>query len=344
MNMLFSMVVTMSITGGIVIVLVLLMRLLLARASKSSVKSRIKNIMRYKKTAAFVAVPAYVLVGTVLVALGSNPAGDGGMKKDGSQIGEENGDSAGSNMAGNLRGNDLLQENAGDGHNLNADVQAPSDPSESAESGDGGERINVSPAVVTNQMVCDIDGPVLDYADAETLIFHHHFGLFIYKTGSNRLESSVNLKELGCLDAEEKISCEIFVTRDGQKVYLHPFGTEEIYLYHVPSCQLTREEYDSDYHWEHNMDFFVPLKETSDCVDPDYTVWRSKDCVTLTGDKQGYLYLESGSGMVMDLVYVVEVGAGERVQYVRIFDDHAESDGLFAVQDEMKKGEENENK
>ncbi len=87
MNMSFSMVVTMSFTGGIVIVLVLLMRLFLARAPKSSVKSRIKNIMRYKKTAAFVAVPAFVLVGTVLVALGSNPAGDGGTKKDGSQIG-----------------------------------------------------------------------------------------------------------------------------------------------------------------------------------------------------------------------------------------------------------------
>ena len=55
----------------------------------------------------------------------------------------------------------------------------------------------VSPAVVTDQMVCDIDGPVLDYADHKTLIFHHDFGLFIYNIGESRLDSTVNLKDRG---------------------------------------------------------------------------------------------------------------------------------------------------
>ncbi|MDE7185822.1 MAG: M56 family metallopeptidase [Lachnospiraceae bacterium] len=276
---------------------------------EGSVKSRIKNIMRYKKTAVFVAVPVFVLVGIALVALGSNPAG------------ADREDSEENLIEENLSGNDSFQDNA-------AEVQ---ESAVSAESESGSERILISPAVVTDKMVCDIEGPVLDYADGETLIFHHDFGLFIYDMGSSRLDSSVNLKELGCLDEKEQLNCEIFVTEDGKRVYLHPYDTEELYQYDVAGRRVTREAYDSGYYREHNMDFFVPLKQTKNCVDPDYTVWRSEECVTLRGDEHGYLYLESGSGMVMDLYYVVEVGAGggERVRFAKIFDDQKGTGGLF---------------
>lgn len=240
----------------------------------------------------------------VLAAFGHSPAGDSAAKKDGISIGEENNDFRGSS----------------------------------------GEQISVSSAVVTDQMVCDMEGPVLDYADGETLIFHHNYGLFIYDISRDRLDSSVNLKELGCLNAKEQINCEIFVTEDGKKVYLHPFDTEELYLYDVTGRRVSKEEYDGDYYQDHNMDFFVPLKQTKDCVDPDYTVWRSRECVTLRDDSHGYLYLESGSGMMLDLHYVVEVGTGggERVRFVRIFDDQTETGA--ARQDMMQKGAEYENK
>ena len=230
------------------------------------------------------------------------------------------------------RGEELHRESAADEQKQNAAFQASSG---AAEAEGSGERMMVSPAVVTDQMVCDIDGPVLDYADHKTLIFHHDFGLFIYNIGESRLDSTVNLKELGCLDAKGRLNCEIFVTEDGQRVDLHPLDTDRLYVYNVTDRQLTQEAYDGAYYKEHNMDFFVPRNQTKNCVYPDYTVWRSKDCVPLSGSQPRYLYLESGSGMVMDLYYMVEVGDGdgERVQFAKIFDDEialTQGGGLFA--------------
>ena len=156
---------------------------------EGSVKSRIKNIMRYQKTAVFVAVPGFVLVGIVLVALASNPARDSAVSADGNQNEEESRDSWGSHMDEKPRGEELHRESAADEQKQNAAFQASSG---AAEAEGSGERMMVSPAVVTDQMVCDIDGPVLDYADHKTLIFHHDFGLFIYNIGESRLDSTVN--------------------------------------------------------------------------------------------------------------------------------------------------------
>lgn len=299
---------------------------------EGSVKSRIKNIMRYQKTAVFVAVPGFVLVGIVLVALASNPARDSTVSADGNQNEEEIRDSWGTYMNEKPRGEDWHRESAADEQKQNAASQASSG---AAEAEGSGERMMVSPAVVTDQMVCDIDGPVLDYADHKTLIFHHDFGLFIYNIGESRLDSTVNLKELGCLDAKGRLNCEIFVTEDGQRVDLHPLDTDRLYVYNVTDRRMTQEAYDGTYYEEHNMDFFVSRNQTKNCVYPDYTVWRSKDCVPLSGSQTRYLYLESGSGMVMDLYYMVEVGDGdgERVQFAKIFDDEialTQGGGLFA--------------
>lgn len=265
---------------------------------EGSVKSRIKNIMRYQKTAVFVAVPGFVLVGIVLVALASNPARDSAVSADGNQNEEESRDSWGTHINEKPRGEDWHRESAADEQKQNAASQASSG---AAEAEGNGERMMVSPAVVTDQMVCDIDGPVLDYADHKTLIFHHDFGLFIYNIGESRLDSTVNLKELGCLDAKGRLNCEIFVTEDGQRVDLHPLDTDRLYVYNVTDRRMTQEAYDGTYYEEHNMDFFVSRNQTKNCVYPDYTVWRSKDCVPLSGSQTRYLYLESGSGMVMDL-------------------------------------------
>ncbi len=299
---------------------------------EGSVKSRIKNIMRYQKTAVFVAVPGFVLVGIVLVALASNPARDSAVSADGNQNEEESRDSWGTHINEKPRGEDWHRESAADEQKQNAASQASSG---AAEAEGSGERMMVSPAVVTDQMVCDIDGPVLDYADHKTLIFHHNFGLFIYNIGENRLDSTVNLKELGCLDAKGQLNCEIFVTEDGQRVDLHPLDTDRLYVYNVTDRRLTQEAYDGTYYEEHNMDFFVSRNQTKNCVYPDYTVWRSKDCVPLSGSQTRYLYLESGSGMVMDLYYMVEAGDGdgERVQFAKIFGDEialTQGGGLFA--------------
>ena len=123
-------------------------------------------------------------------------------------------------------------------------------------------------------------------------------------------------------------NCEIFVTNDGKRVYLHPYDTQELYRYDVVARKATLEVYDSSYYHENNRDFFVQLRQTADCADPDYTVWRSKDCAALSGDRQGLVYLESGSGMLTDLYYILETG-GERTAFAKIFEEEKGTGGLF---------------
>ena len=146
--------------------------------------------------------------------------------------------------------------------------------------------------------------------------------------GSSRLDSSVNLKALGGFDDKELRNCEIFVTNDGKRVYLHPVDSQELYLYDVVGRKATLEVYDSSYYHKNNRDFFAQIRQTADCADPDYTVWRSKDCAALSGDRQGFVYLESGSGMLTDLYYIVETG-GERTAFAKIFEEEKGTGGLF---------------
>ncbi len=283
---------------------------------EGSVKCRIQNIMRYKKTAALAAVPVLVLVLVVIVALGSNPAGKNAVENDLAEMNtEENGDVESSPAHGIDATDTVAQQTGQNGAGDATDQQGQT------------ASIAVRPAVITDQMVCDITGPILDYADENILIFHHYFGLFVYDVSQNRLDSSVNLKALGCLNEQEELDCEVFVSSGGDVIYIHPADAEEMYVYDVLSGGLVLEDFDRQ-SFEHNTDLFLQLKPTRDYAVPDYTVWRSRDCVTSAGG--GYLYLECGSGMVEDLYYVEEQD-GEWLQYARIFEDNEniKEGGLF---------------
>lgn len=273
---------------------------------EGSVKCRIQNIMRYKKTAALAVVPVLVFVIVVLVALGSNPTGKRAV---------ENGDMESSPAYGMDATGTVAQRTGQNGVGDSTDQQGQA------------AAITVQPAVITDQMVCDIEGPILDYADEDILIFHHYFGLFVYDVSRNRLDSSVNLRALGCLNEQDGLDCDVFVSGGGDVVYIHPADAGEMYVYDVLSRRLVLEDFDR-LSFEHNTDLFLQLKPTRDYAVPDYTVWRSRDCVTLTGGS--YFYLECGSGMVEDLYYIVEQD-GEWAQYARIFEDseNIKVGGLF---------------
>lgn len=299
---------------------------------EGSVKCRIQNIMRYKKTAALAAVPVLVPVIVVIVALGSNPAGN---RAEEGRFAEKNIVENGTvekNIVENgaVESSTVENGNAIDSIDTMSTVTQQNDQNgESDTTQQQGQAAGstVQPAVITDQMVCDIEGPILDYADENTLIFHHYFGLFVYDVSQNRLDNSMNLKALGCLNAQEELDCEVFVSSGGDVVYIHPTDAGEMYVYDVLARRLVLEDFDR-HSFEQNTDLFLQLKSTRDCAVPDYTVWRSRDCVTLMGG--GYLYLECGSGMVEDLYYLVEKDR-EWVQYARIFEDrtNAKTGGLF---------------
>lgn len=267
---------------------------------EGSVKCRIKNIMRYKKTAAFIAVPVLAVIILVIVALGSNPKS--GQETSGTEPSKAEVSGTDTNAA--------LQPADADGESGSADI-AKETLSEDAIP------VTITKPLVTKRTIFGADGPILDYGDEERLIFHDYFGLFVYNIKEDRLEGAVDLAAIGCQYTQGDAYCEAAVSKDGRAVYLHLDNTEEMYVYDTTEAKLFRQAYDSRYFDSQSGELFWELKSTGDCVDPDYTVLRSSNCVALPG---GFLYLESGSGMVADLYYVVE-HAKERVRLALIFEE-----------------------
>ncbi|MDE7477927.1 MAG: hypothetical protein K2M91_08245, partial [Lachnospiraceae bacterium] len=171
---------------------------------EGNVKCRIQNIMRYKKTAALIAVPVLALVIIVSVALGSNPTNN------------------------NSEENDINKQQA----------------TSSTSNSDNVEIIPVTSAVVTEETIFGADGPRLDYADENMFIFHGDFGLFVYDINQGELVSAVDLEPIGCQDTQGDAYCEVVVAKNGQKVYLHPMNIEDMYVYDVSEERLTRQNYD----------------------------------------------------------------------------------------------------
>lgn len=142
---------------------------------------------------------------------------------------------------------------------------------------------------------------ILDYADTSTVIFHGPFGLFVYSIEEGRMLRSLDLRSIGCEKTEGTNACEVSVSADGSTVYLlkHNFST---YVYSVEEHTLELTSYSYDDLYNEGVDLFEGLLKTKLCVQPDYTVLRSADCVRVEdrGDTY-YIYMESGSGMLADL-------------------------------------------
>lgn len=144
-------------------------------------------------------------------------------------------------------------------------------------------------------------------------------GLFVYDAKQNPLIGAVDLEELDCLDAEGNLDCEVMVSRDGTAAYIHPVGNEEMYVYDIDNKLLTRHTLNME-----ETEMFTHLKDTNGCVNPDYTVWRSKECVPLR--KYDFFYMESGSGHLKDLSYVIEKDH-KTVLHERIFPEEGQQSG-----------------
>lgn len=281
---------------------------------EGDVKCRIKNIMHYRKTAVFIALPVFVLVAVILIALGSNPSED---------------DSGDGNVSGNILSENVIPENDSAENNTEEQQEGSSEGINSLQEPEtqplpeGVERIPVTPPVITNETILGADGPSLDYADAGMLVFHDYFGLFVYDISQSEIIGAVDLKAIGCNFTQGDAYCEVMVSSDGRVVYLHPLDITDMYIYNIAEKTLARQKYDVE-----GVEMFSRLKKTSDCVSPDYTVWRSENCVSLMG---GYfLYLESGSGMAEDIYYIMELDQ-ERVRFAKIFDLPAQEEepGIF---------------
>lgn len=186
-------------------------------------------------------------------------------------------------------------------------VQVPDDTNGNTDAAEADEgKVSAGPEEqkmiqpeVTEEDICGADGPILDYADKKTVVFHDYYGLFVYDREAKEVSAAVDLETIGCQYTQGDDACEVTVDEKGRNVYLHPVNADEMYVFDVEEQTLTRQPYMEDAPEK----IFEP-EQTKDCVENDPTVFRSASCAGLS--KGTYLYLESGSGMALDLCYVVE--------------------------------------
>lgn len=157
----------------------------------------------------------------------------------------------------------------------------------------------VKPAEWSMNTMLDTKIPDLDYASDERVIMHGYFGLFIYDLEKKKLDSSIDLKALGCQEVQGDGPCEVTVSEDGTMVWIRPFGAEFMYLYHVREKELEKVSY------EIPDESFQKL-QTSRGLLTDSTNLELHRCSGKTVDfldgTYGYLYM--GSGMLADIQYI----------------------------------------
>lgn len=160
-------------------------------------------------------------------------------------------------------------------------------------------RISVTEPVLDLSLGLGADGVILDYAENELVIFHGYFGLFIYSVENGGFIGAVDLEPLGCNYTQGENACEVFVSRDGGKVYLHAMNTNIMYVYDVIEKALYQEAYSME-----ELELFDSFEDNS-VLEQDATVWRSERVVAFGEGKQRYYgYLYSGSGILEDLCYI----------------------------------------
>lgn len=98
------------------------------------------------------------------------------------------------------------------------------------------------------------DGNRLYYADKEKFIFGGYYGLFVYDMTEKEITRAIRLSAIGCDATQGDSACEISVTNDGTKVFLHPMNQAQMYVYHVIDNKMTLEDYNLDgYHLYQNQ-------------------------------------------------------------------------------------------
>lgn len=187
------------------------------------------------------------------------------------------------------------------------------------------EEIPITHPVMSQDIISGADGPILDYASEDTVVFHDYYGLFVYHR-ERGLIGAVALEPIGCQYTQGDQACQVMVEPDGSQVYLQPMNGEAMYVYDVEAAVLFKQE---------AADSMEGLNVTEDIrehiarghIVEDYTVLRSDQCVVVGAE---YHYLQSGSGLPIDLGWVVEKPNGdktEQVQYIKLFEGYIADTG-----------------
>lgn len=229
--------------------------------------SRIRNILKYKKPRVVLVCVAVVAAVAAAVLLLANPGSSAEEPQPGTDAGPES------------------QEE------LELTQGAP-------------REIEITLPEVGPNIILGADGPILDYADQDLIIFHGYFGLFVYSEKAGQLIGQVDLKAIGCDATQGDMYCEVSVAADGSNVYLYPTGYDslDMYRYDVKENRLYVQNYDLK-----DIELFESRQLSWDVMTVDSFGYGgiSLHCVPFEQDgRVVYGYLASAGGVMGDLVYV----------------------------------------
>lgn len=163
------------------------------------------------------------------------------------------------------------------------------------------KELDVQPAQISGETSLGVDGIILDYASAmgngraSIVIFHDYFGLVVYDLTNNKILRSLDLEPIGCNMTQGEDACQVAVSADGQRIWLHPMSKPYMYRYEVEENRLYEvplvKNFETDLESEKLFDRFLAIEETLQ----KYVGWRSNYLYEEYEDEQGiqtaYIYL-----------------------------------------------------
>lgn len=178
-------------------------------------------------------------------------------------------------------------------------------------------QVPITKPVLSEETEEGVAGVFLDYASERMLVFHDHYGLFVYNLEKG-LIGEINLQTIGMKQLQGSNAWSVEVEADGSRIYMHGMEETDMYIYDAEQNMLYwLEKYDVN-----GIEMFREVVNCKDYIEPDYTVNRSEKCVIL---EECYHYLESGSGLPIDMCWVIQQypqTEQETKQYIKIFESY----------------------
>ena len=181
------------------------------------------------------------------------------------------------------------------------------------------ESVEITTPVITEETISGADGPILDYAGGNIVIFHDYYGLFVFDMSTEEIVGAVALEPIGCDATQGGAYCMVTVEADGSKVYLNPMTEVYTYVYDVAAATLTKEVRSNRPYQDTSLSLFEGTEIKSEVFGKDVTVLCSYEVVHDTKSGQ-WIYLESGSGLPIDLSIVVWDEKMKNSEYIKMFE------------------------
>lgn len=255
--------------------------------SEGNAKSRIRNVLHFKKPAFWAGVAAVAVLIVLAVCILSNPK----------RTDTDNPGSTEQLATETEQGTDT--ENGGFGLDSSVDSSFVQDAN--SQTDNSSDLPEISAPSFDPSMNIGADGIQLDYADERYVIFHGYYGLFVYDMDQFQIMAAVDLEPFGCNFTQGDNYCEVFVAADGSKVYLHPASEQNMYVYDVNMGSMSEQTYDMT-----GITVFDGLVSNDEFIADGVGV-RSDYLVRYTSKGDTYYgYLESYDGTIGAMNYVID--------------------------------------